>query len=68
MGPTACSFAAGHRLRLEVSLSCFQTAHDRCDNHRTGLDDLSEAAMVAVENTVFHSVAMPSRIELPLLI
>jgi putative CocE/NonD family hydrolase len=65
LGPTACSFAAGHRLRLEVASSCFPN-HDR--NHGTGGDDLAEATMVVAQNTVFHSAAMPSRIELPLLV
>ena len=64
LGPTACHFAVGHRLRLEITSSCFPN-HDR--NHNTGGNDLWEIEMVTASNTVFHTAGMPSRLELHVL-
>ena len=39
MGPTACRFEPGHRIRLEITSSDFPN-HDR--NHNTGKNDLAD--------------------------
>ena len=65
LGPTANCFAVGHRLRLEITSSCFPN-HDR--NHNTGGDDLWETEMVPATNIVWHSGSgKQSRLELPIL-
>jgi hypothetical protein len=63
LGPTACRFVAGHRIRLEITSSNFPN-HDR--NHNTGGDDLAETTLATAHQTVHHSPEMPSRLELPL--
>lgn len=62
LGPTACSFSPGHRIRLEVTSSDFPN-HDR--NHNTGRDDLSDAELVTADQTVHHGGTRPSRLILP---
>ena len=62
LGPTACTFARGHRIRLEVTSSDFPN-HDR--NHNTGRDDLSDCELVAADQTVRHGRIYPSRLILP---
>jgi uncharacterized protein len=62
MGATACRFARGHRVRLEVTSSDFPN-HDR--NHNTGGNDLEEVEMVRAEQNIFHSEKWPSRLNLP---
>lgn len=55
-------FAAGHRLRLEVSSSAFPK-FDR--NLNTGEDIASGTRMERAENRVWHDPAHPSRLVLP---
>ncbi|MCE5240010.1 CocE/NonD family hydrolase [bacterium] len=62
LGPTAVTFRAGHRIRLEVTSSDFPN-HDR--NHNTGGDDLSETELVTARQAVHHSREHPSRLVLP---
>ena len=62
LGPTACSFAAGHRIRLEVTSSCWPN-HDR--NHNTGRNDLFDAELAVTTNSVLHSAGHASCLELP---
>lgn len=62
LGPTAIRFKAGHRLRLEITSSDFPN-HDR--NHNTGDNDLTGTRLVPARQTVYHSAAHPSRLELP---
>jgi putative CocE/NonD family hydrolase len=62
LGATACRFAAGHRIRLEITSSDFPN-YDR--NHNTGRNDLADVELVAAEQRVFHSKAHPSRLVLP---
>ena len=62
LGPTAVTFGAGHRIRLEITSSDFPS-HDR--NHNTGGDDLSETELVPARQAVHHSRVHPSRLVLP---
>jgi putative CocE/NonD family hydrolase len=62
LGPTACRFVKGHRIRLEITSSNFPN-HDR--NHNTGGDDLAETTLVVARQTIHHSPEHPSRLELP---
>ena len=59
LGPTACRFLKGHRIRLEITSSDFPN-HDR--NHNTGRNDLEDTELVTAEQEVFHSKAYPSRL------
>ena len=62
MGPTACRFEPGHRIRLEITSSDFPN-HDR--NHNTGKNNLADTELVVATNAVHHSAAHPSRLVLP---
>ena len=62
LGPTACRFLNGHRIRLEITSSDFPN-HDR--NHNTGGNDLAETELVTARQVVHHSRRNPSRIVLP---
>lgn len=64
LGPTACRFAVGDRIRLEITSSDFPN-HDR--NHNTGRNDLTDTELLAATNTVYHAAARPSRLILPVL-
>ena len=64
LGPTACRFEAGHRIRLEITSSDFPN-HDR--NHNTGKNDLADAELAVAANAVHHSARRPSRLVLPVL-
>ena len=64
LGPTACRFEAGHRIRLEITSSDFPN-HDR--NHNTGKDDLPDAELAVAANAVHHSAQRVSRLVLPVL-
>ena len=64
LGPTACRFVAGHRIRLEITSSDFPN-HDR--NHNTGRNDLADVELVTATNTVHHDQDHPSRLLLPVL-
>jgi uncharacterized protein len=64
LGPTACCFAVGHRIRLEITSSDFPN-HDR--NHNTGRNDLADVELVTTTNTVRRDSARPSHIVMPVL-
>lgn len=59
LGPTACRFLKGHRIRLEITSSDFPN-HDR--NHNTGRNDLADTELVAARQKIFHSEKHPSRL------
>ena len=60
--PTSNLFAKGHRIRIDVSSSCFP--HFDL-NQNTGVN-LSKHSLVAL-NTVHHSPAYPSALRLPIV-
>jgi hypothetical protein len=62
LGPTACRFEPGHRIRLEITSSDFPN-HDR--NHNTGGNDLAEVELVVATNAVHHSAEHRSCLVLP---
>jgi predicted acyl esterase len=62
LGPTACRFLKGHRIRLEITSSDFPN-HDR--NHNTGGNDLADTELVPARQSVHHSTRFPSRLILP---
>jgi putative CocE/NonD family hydrolase len=62
--PTSMLFRKGHRLRLEVSSSNFPR-FDR--NPNTGRAIATETQPVPARQTVFHGVAAPSRLVLPVV-
>ena len=64
LGPTACRFDPGHRIRLEITSSDFPN-HDR--NHNTGKNDLADTELAVAANAVHHSARRPSRLVLPVL-
>jgi putative CocE/NonD family hydrolase len=64
LGPTACRFAKGHRIRLEITSSDFPN-FDR--NHNTGADDLHDPRLAIAHQTVHHSPELPSRLLLPVV-
>ena len=51
LGATACRFAKGHRIRLEITSSDFPN-HDR--NHNVGRNDLEDVEMAVAEQRVLH--------------
>jgi putative CocE/NonD family hydrolase len=57
MGPIACLFKKGHRIRLEITSSDFPN-HDR--NHNTGRNDMIETELIAACQRVLHSHNFPS--------
>ena len=63
LGPTACRFLKGHRIRVEITSSDFPN-HDR--NHNTGGNDLAETELVTARQVVYHSRRHPSRIVFPI--
>ena len=62
LGATACRFARGHHIRLEVTSSDFPN-HDR--NHNVGRNDLEEVEMARAEQRVLHGKGCASRLLLP---
>lgn len=61
---TSNYFAAGHRIRIEVSSSNFPR-FDR--NMNTGGNNYDEATGIKVENKIHHSTQYPSVIKLPMI-
>ena len=59
LGPTACRFLKGHRIRLEITSSDFPN-YDR--NHNTGRNDLTEPELTIAQQRIFHSREYPSRL------
>jgi putative CocE/NonD family hydrolase len=64
MSPMVTSnyFAAGHRIRIEISSSNFPR-FDR--NLNTGGANYNESKAVTVQNTIHHSKAYPSVVKIP---
>ena len=61
---TSNSFAAGHRIRVEVSSSSFPHFER---NLNTGGNNYDEKDGVVARNVIHHSAAYPSRIVLPIV-
>jgi len=59
LGPTACRFLKGHRIRLEITSSDFPN-FDR--NHNTGRNDLADTELVPARQRIFHSGRYASRL------
>lgn len=66
LSATSTVFAAGHRLRLEVSSSNFPRFDRNTNTGRVIADDGPDDLEVAV-NRVFHDHARPSRLVLPII-
>ena len=64
IGVTAHRFRPGHRLRLEITSSCFPKY---ARNLNTGGDIAEECEPAVAEQTVHHSAAHPSRLVLPVV-
>lgn len=64
LGPTACCFRAGHRVRLEITSSDFPN-HDR--NHNTGANDLCDTRLLVAKQRVWHDADCPSQLLLPVV-
>lgn len=64
LGPTACRFAPGHRIQIEITSSDFPN-HDR--NHNTGGNDLFETELIIADQQIHHTPTFPSQIILPQL-
>jgi len=62
--PTSNVFAAGHRIRLEISSSNFP-AYDR--NPNTGHKFGQDATLLPADQVVYHDPAHPSRLTLPVM-
>jgi len=63
---TAYVFAAGHRLRLDVSSSNFPK-FDRNPNAAVPVADAGPADLAVATNTLWHSSSRPSRLVLPVI-
>ncbi|MFB6784723.1 CocE/NonD family hydrolase [Streptomyces sp. NPDC056352] len=61
---TGNCFLPGHRIRIEISSSCFPN-YER--NLNTGGNNYDETDPIVAENTVHYGAVHPSRIVLPLL-
>jgi len=57
LGPTACCFRAGHRIRVDISSSDFPN-FDR--NHNTGKNDLVDCELRVASQRVYHGPKTPS--------
>lgn len=66
MQATSNVFKKGHRIRLEISSSCFPLG-DRNPNIFADLNDVTEAEFVVATQTIYHDSAHPSRVELPII-
>ena len=62
LGPTACRFEPGHRVRLEITSSDFPN-FDR--NHNVGRNDLTDSVLAVAAQEVLHGRSHPSRLVLP---
>jgi len=59
LGPTACHFTKGHRIRLEIQSSDFPN-FDR--NHNTGKNNLFDTELVIAHQKIYHSPDYPSQL------
>ena len=64
LGPAACRFSRGHRIRLEITSSDFPS-YDR--NHNTGGRELFDPGLHVAHQQVFHTASRPSHLVLPLM-
>ena len=64
LGHTGHSFLPGHRIRLEVSSSCFPMIDP---NANTGADFATDTQTQIAQQTVYHDAQRPSRLLLPVL-
>jgi len=62
MGATAHAFLPGHRIRVEITSSCFPKW---APNPNTGGDAAREESAVVARQTVYHSARYPSNVTLP---
>ena len=62
--PTSNVFLRGHRIRLDVTSSCFPL-WDR--NPNTGHEQGMDAEMQPARQTIHHSAAFPSHVVLPVI-
>ncbi len=62
LGPVACRFGKGCRIRLEITSSDFPN-FDR--NHNTGKNDLFDSELQTAQQKIFHSEKFPSCLILP---
>jgi hypothetical protein len=61
--PMSHVFRAGHRIRLQITSSCFPRFSR---NLNTGEDVGTGTRMRTARNTVLHSAACPSHVRLPI--
>jgi len=62
--PTSIVLPKGHRLRLDVTSSCFPD-YDR--NHNTATNQNADATLVPADQTIFHGGAKASRLVVPII-
>jgi putative CocE/NonD family hydrolase len=61
---TSNAFLPGHRIRLDISSSCFPS-YDR--NHNTAADQNADATLRPADQTILHGGAAPTRLVLPVI-
>lgn len=61
---TSNAFLPGHRIRLDITSSCFPS-YDR--NHNTAADQNADATLVAAHQTIHHGGGAATRLVLPWL-
>ena len=64
MSATSNAFLPGHRIRLDITSSCFPS-FDR--NHNTAADQNADAELRSADQTVLHGGDQPTRILLPVI-
>ena len=62
MSATSNAFLPGHRIRLDITSSCFPS-YDR--NHNTGADQYADPELVPATQTVLHGGDQGTRLVLP---
>lgn len=62
LGPTACYFARGHRIRVEITSSDFPNF---LRNHNTGKNEFSDTEFVVAHQEIVYSPDYPSQLILP---
>jgi putative CocE/NonD family hydrolase len=64
MSATSNAFLPGHRIRLDITSSCFPS-YDR--NHNTAADQNADAELRPADQTILHGGAEPTRLVLPVI-
>jgi putative CocE/NonD family hydrolase len=64
MSATSNAFLPGHRIRLDITSSCFPS-YDR--NHNTAADQNADAELRPAEQTILHGGTAPTRLLLPVI-